>query len=545
MSLNKTVMDQLESLGFSKEALSAINKCTFFADMLTEFIGDKGGQIIVIPGVNYSSYRDNTIRLGGLTFNSDNQFSAVSHLAHEIGHALAKVVPQPNVIDSYLSANEYATDRNMNEGQAILNQFRVLKFMYPEMNSFNRGCWNDNESVPISAKDNNLFDKINAIVFGAGSDLDKVKKLAVINSELAFARLGTSGVGLTYDEYDKWNWLKTKTDIAVDYMEAFGIVFFDDENGTKKTKAINVIENSQYHSYNIKVLVNQAHKTTLGLDYFGTSGEDIFNIKDGSVLGQADENEKSPGSGQKYEILWGGNGNDELYGSKTQELKEILLGGVGNDHLYGYGGDDRLAGNEGDDHLHGGSGVNYLYGGAGKDTYYIGEGIDIINDPDRDPANASVIMWNGKKLDKIYWVSGNLYKDFNGLSYYNYGSRMLVFQPGGGLIASLEGFDFLMQRSSDGSNYGLTLVDDNPLKDLPMRVMPGTNPGLGGDVYHTINSSASQKDQYVGIISGSKDDLFTGGYGNEVVDMGAGNGIVNGGLGHDVIDGGSQYSWAA
>ena len=67
--------------------------------------------------------------------------------------------------------------------------------------------------------------------------------------------------------------------------------------------------------------------------------------------------------------IWGGGGNDKLYGGP----------GGGDDELYGQGGNDMAFGGLGNDTLHGGDGDDTLNGGPGDDTYYGGAGSDTIN----------------------------------------------------------------------------------------------------------------------------------------------------------------------
>ncbi|MBN3924983.1 DUF4347 domain-containing protein [Nostoc sp. NMS4] len=64
--------------------------------------------------------------------------------------------------------------------------------------------------------------------------------------------------------------------------------------------------------------------------------------------------------------LYGGNGNDSLLGSSS------------NDYLYGENDSDRLIGNAGNDYLYGGAGDDILIGGAGNDLLYGQTGADIF-----------------------------------------------------------------------------------------------------------------------------------------------------------------------
>lgn len=100
------------------------------------------------------------------------------------------------------------------------------------------------------------------------------------------------------------------------------------------------------------------------------------------------------------DILFGGNGNDSIYGDgggdwlSGGEGTDRLVGGVGSDTLFGDGDGDFLSagdqfgnsspadhdvldGGDGDDSLEGGAGLNLMFGGAGNDSLYNGTGATI------------------------------------------------------------------------------------------------------------------------------------------------------------------------
>ncbi len=76
----------------------------------------------------------------------------------------------------------------------------------------------------------------------------------------------------------------------------------------------------------------------------------------------------------------GGAGADTLLGGYNS--KDTLFGGTGNDSLFGSGSDDLLYGGDGDDSLDGDEGNDRLYGGAGNDEFYAGDGDDILDGGD-------------------------------------------------------------------------------------------------------------------------------------------------------------------
>lgn len=78
------------------------------------------------------------------------------------------------------------------------------------------------------------------------------------------------------------------------------------------------------------------------------------------------------GGGANIDEVFGGSGNDALYGRGGVDL---LNGDDGNDRLFGEAGADQVSGGNGNDLLYGGADNDQLFGGAGVDTLY-GEGGD-------------------------------------------------------------------------------------------------------------------------------------------------------------------------
>ena len=80
--------------------------------------------------------------------------------------------------------------------------------------------------------------------------------------------------------------------------------------------------------------------------------------------------------------IFGGDGNDQLFGESGQERilggegNDLIDGGRAGDALHGEGGDDRIVGDAGPDGLYGGPGADHLDGGASADRLLGGEGSD-------------------------------------------------------------------------------------------------------------------------------------------------------------------------
>ncbi|MFC4297050.1 retention module-containing protein [Castellaniella hirudinis] len=82
----------------------------------------------------------------------------------------------------------------------------------------------------------------------------------------------------------------------------------------------------------------------------------------------------APSNAQVYEFI---QANLEKFGaSDPSDHNDKLFGGDGDDVLFGQGGNDELHGGAGHDVLYGGSGNDVLHGGAGNDTLIGGDGHD-------------------------------------------------------------------------------------------------------------------------------------------------------------------------
>ena len=115
----------------------------------------------------------------------------------------------------------------------------------------------------------------------------------------------------------------------------------------------------------------------------GLAGNDFLEGKEGNdVLIGNDGNDTlyaglskvtyAPGYGgdsNSVNLLYGGKGDDQLFGSLG---KDFLFGGDGNDQIIALSGDDYLDGGDGNDRLDGGFGNDILIGGNGDDILYDG-----------------------------------------------------------------------------------------------------------------------------------------------------------------------------
>ena len=117
------------------------------------------------------------------------------------------------------------------------------------------------------------------------------------------------------------------------------------------------------------------------------------------------------------DIITGGNGNDDLFGTNGADT---VIGGGGNDRIFGSEGVNTLVGGNGDDIIYGGSqsdrieggngndllyaseGSNTILAGAGNDTIYTGSGNDLI-----DGGAGNDTIWLGGGRDTIVLVKGS------------------------------------------------------------------------------------------------------------------------------------------
>ena len=69
------------------------------------------------------------------------------------------------------------------------------------------------------------------------------------------------------------------------------------------------------------------------------------------------------------DVVWGGPGNDTVWGEWTDGVGDVVCGGPGHDYLLGGTGDDKVDGGLGKDSVNGGNGGNDLVlGGPGRDS---------------------------------------------------------------------------------------------------------------------------------------------------------------------------------
>jgi glycerophosphoryl diester phosphodiesterase len=153
-------------------------------------------------------------------------------------------------------------------------------------------------------------------------------------------------------------------------------------------------------------------------------------------------------------------GNDIIDGSVSKGSDNRLYGGDGNDELYG-GKNDRLFGEAGDDILDAsqGKGGNRLYGGDGKDTLFAGTNDFLFGGDGNDTIFAGKggnTLYGGAGADKFYLANASLPSSTNTVSDFELGidkmfilgiagttdfSKVTLTQQGGDTLVKAGGKD--------------------------------------------------------------------------------------------------------
>jgi hypothetical protein len=97
--------------------------------------------------------------------------------------------------------------------------------------------------------------------------------------------------------------------------------------------------------------------------------------------------------------VYGGRGEDDIYGDRRSTIPVRFFGGDGDDKLSGGGGDDFLDGGRGNDRLYDRAGNDILIGGLGADQLDGGDGDDLIimdaltNVPGKTDPDELIMVW--------------------------------------------------------------------------------------------------------------------------------------------------------
>lgn len=238
------------------------------------------------------------------------------------------------------------------------------------------------------------------------------------------------------------------------------------------------------------------------------------------------------------DILWGGNGADEMHGrSGNDQLNgdtghDRMHGGSGNDVMNGNSGQDTMYGNSGDDIIYGGMQEDTLNGNNGDDSLYGEHGADTLNG-----GSGHDTLDGGNGDDTVIGGSGN------DMLYGGYGNDILKGGAGDDHLWGGHNNDELYGGHGDDTFYG----------DAGDDMMHG---GQGNDTVnyaaYSVDLSISLHDKRAhglqigtdtlkfidNIVSGSGDDILKGTSGENVIEAGAGDDEIRGLGGSDTLTGG-------
>ena len=311
-------------------------------------------------------------------------------------------------------------------------------------------------------------------------------------SEDGKLQLDYSGVAALFDEVHAKKPGKAFTDLG----ELLAKGNADGKNTDMAPLAEKFVQYAQEASNNGTL---EAYSNTLGKEALATLGHSIGTDNDDTLRGNNSAN-----------YLYGGKGNDRLYGNY---------------------------GNDGKDTLNGGSGDDYMEGGDnGSDTYLFqaGHGKDTIADTAYKDKDADILRFEGAKAaDARFSREGrdlviNAYgSDSDRVSLRNYfysdDDRRFHFQFDGQTLGmadiAKQAFEFSSSASDDYYIRGWVGND--------------TIHGLDGD------DSISGREGDDTLNGGAGNDLLSGDEGNDTLNGDAGNDTLHGGTGDDTLSGGT------
>lgn len=326
-------------------------------------------------------------------------YDLILALAHELGHAVGRYQAK-NLIKkekenksspaiTYKTAYDYAMARHLGEAEAIYIEYQVAK----ELGKTDE--WKKSDllhGLMADYMDNKT-----------GSDLDMLKQMAKLhainaipagqieNYNIVGWNMKDYPLEYTYSEQYQAYYLDTFTNLNKDYQEATGENLFNSDGNflpihnlekmahLKSLVHIPLKESAFFYGAtnpdNFKKIaaLDKNKQDSLKKDNISNHNLDYTNFVRELRRYQATLTQQNPSLLKTYkleteirELMYGGDGNDVIHGSK---MSELILGGAGIDYLHANGGNDVLAGNDGHDRLYSGSGNDRLIGGNGYDFY--------------------------------------------------------------------------------------------------------------------------------------------------------------------------------
>jgi Ca2+-binding RTX toxin-like protein len=221
--------------------------------------------------------------------------------------------------------------------------------------------------------------------------------------------------------------------------------------------------------------------------------------------------------------MYGEGGNDTLIARNPNEdfSSSSLFGGEGNDSLYGS--------DSASDYLEGGEGRDYMEGGGGGDSYHVDHTGDVVVElagNGRDQVSTALTNYTlPDNVEDLYFDLDNAQLGATG--YGNARDNNIVGRAGADRLYGLDGNDYLNGDYDDDRLYGGagndTLIGKRHNDQL-----------YGGDGNDDL-SGGEDKDELYG---DAGDDDLSGGGGADRLEGGAGNDVLNGNSFKDILLGG-------
>ena len=264
----------------------------------------------------------------------------------------------------------------------------------------------------------------------------------------------------------------------------------------------------------------------------GSTGNDTFRGTEGTSaidawFGFAGDDIINTGSGQGADIVYGGAGNDRLFG---EDAEEWLNGDDGNDHITVTGYLGRAFGGLGDDLIIGSALPELLYGGVGNDI------IGSLGQGEAYGGAGNDRLYGGIGFETIYGDEGNdvLYTDGGGGEAYGgngNGNDTLTGGTGADILSGGTGNDFY-----NFVGFGDVLIESN-LGGTDL-VFASTNWVLGDHFENLILAELSLIGG-TGTGNGLANRLTGNSGANTLIGLG-GNDVLIGGAGLDRMVGGAD-----
>lgn len=170
----------LVQLGYTTDSLIAIDQCQLLVDMINRHVS-QGGHFAQDERPSGSSQyvaQTNTVKISKIHLEAADQWQAVTHLAHELGHALSPTRY------NYASAQSLALSSSLWEGEALFYEFLAFVQIYPDraMNKkFSKGCWLD-KATGMTVE--SLYDKFHEIIYGYPPRATPPKEIPVFTDQI-------------------------------------------------------------------------------------------------------------------------------------------------------------------------------------------------------------------------------------------------------------------------------------------------------------------------------------------------------------------------